>query len=116
MEYLPGGDIMTLLMRRDVLTESETRFYIAETVLALESVHALNYVHRDIKPDNIIIDHSGHVKLSDFGLCRSFQPAYLTPTQEEQVRDGGEGQAGGGGGAPAAEVAAQSTSEKQLSW
>ena len=56
MEFLPGGDLMTLLMRKDVLTEDESRSYIAETVLAIESVHRVNYIHRDLKPDNILLD------------------------------------------------------------
>jgi serine/threonine kinase 38 len=85
MEYLPGGDIMTLLMRRDTLPEDETRFYIAESVLAIESVHRLSYAHRDIKPDNLLIDNAGHVKLTDFGLCKSFEPTYLTPAQQGQL-------------------------------
>ena len=46
MEYLPGGDMMTLLMRKDTLTEDEARFYIGQTVLAIESIHKHNYVHR----------------------------------------------------------------------
>lgn len=46
MEYLPGGDMMTLLMRKDTLTEDEARFYVAETVLAIESIHKHNYIHR----------------------------------------------------------------------
>ena len=46
MEYLPGGDMMTLLMRKDTLTEDEAKFYIAETVLAIESIHKHNYIHR----------------------------------------------------------------------
>ena len=70
MEYLPGGDMMTLLMRLDTLTEEETRFYIAQTILALERVHAANFIHRDIKPDNLLLDRDGHMKLSDFGLCK----------------------------------------------
>jgi len=72
MEYLPGGDLMTILMKYDILTEEQTRFYIAETALAIHSVHQLNYVHRDLKPDNILLDRDGHVKLSDFGLCKAF--------------------------------------------
>ena len=70
MEYLGGGDLMTLLMKKDILTEEETRFYIAEILLALESVHTMNYIHRDLKPDNLLLDKDGHVKLSDFGLCK----------------------------------------------
>ncbi|GJM95187.1 hypothetical protein PR202_ga11895 [Eleusine coracana subsp. coracana] len=70
MEYLPGGDMMTLLMRKDTLTEEESRFYVAETILAIESIHKHNYIHRDIKPDNLLLDRSGHLKLSDFGLCK----------------------------------------------
>jgi len=61
---------MTLLMEKDILTEDESRFYIAETMLAVQSVHALNYIHRDLKPDNLLIGNDGHVKLSDFGLCK----------------------------------------------
>lgn len=46
MQYLPGGDMMTLLMRKDILTEDEARFYVGETVLAIESIHKHNYIHR----------------------------------------------------------------------
>ncbi|KAK7278410.1 hypothetical protein RJT34_23438 [Clitoria ternatea] len=70
MEYLPGGDMMTLLMRKDILTEDEARFYVGETILAIESIHKHNYIHRDIKPDNLLLDRNGHMKLSDFGLCK----------------------------------------------
>lgn len=70
MEFLPGGDLMTLLMKRDILSEEESKFYMAECILAVDSVHKLNYIHRDLKPDNILIGTDGHVKLSDFGLCK----------------------------------------------
>ncbi|KAK9059066.1 hypothetical protein SSX86_021685 [Deinandra increscens subsp. villosa] len=80
MEYLPGGDMMTLLMRKDTLTEDEARFYVGETVLAIESIHKHNYIHRDIKPDNLLLDKSGHMKLSDFGLCK---PLDCTNLQEK---------------------------------
>jgi serine/threonine protein kinase len=46
MEYLAGGDLMTILMKYDILTEDQTRFYIGQTALAIASVHAMNYVHR----------------------------------------------------------------------
>lgn len=70
MEFLPGGDLMTLLMRKDILSEEESRFYIGETISAIEAIHNLNYIHRDLKPDNILLDKDGHIKLTDFGLCK----------------------------------------------
>ncbi|KAJ8016442.1 hypothetical protein DPEC_G00007250 [Dallia pectoralis] len=78
MEFLPGGDMMTLLMKKDTLTEEATQFYIAETVLAIDSIHQLGFIHRDIKPDNLLLDSRGHVKLSDFGLCTGLKRAHRT--------------------------------------
>jgi len=64
---------MTHLIKYDTFTEEQTRFYIAETILAIESIHKLSYIHRDIKPDNLLVDIHGHIKLSDFGLCTGLQ-------------------------------------------
>ena len=90
MEYLPGGDLMNILIKRDILPEAEARFYMAECILAVESVHKLNYIHRDLKPDNILIDPQGHVKLADFGLCKSTDIYIENPfenlTKLEEVR------------------------------
>jgi len=72
MEFLPGGDLMTMLIKYDTFSEDVSRFYIAECVLAIEAVHKLGFIHRDIKPDNILIDKDGHIKLSDFGLSTGF--------------------------------------------
>ncbi|XP_065880988.1 uncharacterized protein [Euphorbia lathyris] len=84
MEYLPGGDIMTLLMREDILSEDVARFYIAESILAIHSIHQHNYVHRDIKPDNLILDKNGHLKLSDFGLCKPLDDKYSSIILENE--------------------------------
>lgn len=73
MDYVPGGDLMGLLIRKEILDEHLAQFYIAELVLAIESVHRMGFIHRDIKPDNILIDKDGHIKLTDFGLCTGFR-------------------------------------------
>ena len=70
MEFLQGGDLMNILIKKDILTEEEARFYIAEIILAVESIHKLDCIHRDIKPDNVLIDKNGHIKLTDFGLAK----------------------------------------------
>ncbi|XBW36696.1 hypothetical protein QEN19_002271 [Hanseniaspora menglaensis] len=76
MEFLPGGDLMTMLIRWQIFTEDVTRFYMAECILAIEAIHKLGFIHRDIKPDNILIDIKGHIKLSDFGLSTGFHKTH----------------------------------------
>lgn len=73
MEYIPGGDMMSLLIKLGTFPEHLTLFYIAELVCAIESVHKMGFIHRDIKPDNILIGSDGHIKLTDFGLCTGFR-------------------------------------------
>ncbi|OIT08376.1 PREDICTED: serine/threonine-protein kinase tricorner-like [Nicotiana attenuata] len=99
MEYLPGGDMMTLLMRKDTLTEDEARFYVAETVLAIESIHVHNYIHRDIKPDNLLLDKFGHLRLSDFGLCKPLDCSTLEE-KDFTVGDSVHGASRNGSSAP----------------
>ncbi|KAH9376177.1 hypothetical protein HPB48_017169 [Haemaphysalis longicornis] len=70
MDYYCGGDLLTLLSKfEDKLPEEMARFYITEMILAIESIHSLHYVHRDIKPDNVLLDANGHIRLADFGSC-----------------------------------------------
>lgn len=73
MEYCGGGDLMGLLIKKDILSEKDTRFYMSELAAAINYVHELGYVHRDLKPDNVLIANDGHIRLSDFGLAKSFQ-------------------------------------------
>lgn len=70
MDYYCGGDLLTLLSKfEDRLPEDMAKFYLAEMVLAIDSIHKLRYVHRDIKPDNVLLDANGHIRLADFGSC-----------------------------------------------
>lgn len=90
MEYCAGGDLMTILMRDDILTEKQTRFYMSELAKAIQSVHNLKFVHRDLKPDNVLIANNGHVKLSDFGLAKGFaskEESYISEYQKAKEED-----------------------------
>ncbi|XP_047372804.1 serine/threonine-protein kinase MRCK gamma isoform X3 [Sciurus carolinensis] len=70
MDYYAGGDLLTLLSRfEDRLPPELAQFYLAEMVLAIHSLHQLGYVHRDVKPDNVLLDTNGHIRLADFGSC-----------------------------------------------
>ena len=87
MEFLPGGDLMSLLMARDILPEQEAKFYAAEIVLAIESVHKLDCIHRDLKPDNVLIDADGHIKLSDFGLSKKLDLKLIDNNLQNELRN-----------------------------
>lgn len=102
MDYYVGGDLLTLLSKfEDRLPEDMARFYLAEMVVAIDSVHQLHYVHRDIKPDNILMDMNGHIRLADFGSCLKLMedgtvqssvavgtPDYISPEILQAMEDG----------------------------
>ncbi|XP_062869822.1 myotonin-protein kinase [Trichomycterus rosablanca] len=103
MDYYVGGDLLTLLTKfGDRIPEDMAKFYLAEMVMAIDSVHRLGYVHRDVKPDNILLTADGHVRLGDFGSCLRLQddgmvhfslavgtPDYLSPEILRAVEGGG---------------------------
>ncbi|KAI9144824.1 kinase-like domain-containing protein [Paraphysoderma sedebokerense] len=72
MEYMPGGDLLSLLIKFDIFEEDFAKFYAAQMVCCIEEAHKMGYVHRDIKPDNFLFTESGHLKISDFGLSTDF--------------------------------------------
>ncbi|KAJ3107468.1 hypothetical protein HDU97_004064 [Phlyctochytrium planicorne] len=86
LEWMPGGDLLTLLIRLDIFQEDFAKFYAAEMILAIEEAHKLGVAHRDIKPDNLLFDSEGHIRLSDFGLATDFHWAHDTSYYEEQRR------------------------------
>ncbi|XP_066532588.1 rho-associated protein kinase 2b [Hoplias malabaricus] len=101
MEFMPGGDLVTLTMNYD-MPEKWVRFYTAEVVLALDAIHSMGFIHRDIKPDNMLLDRNGHLKLADFGTCMKMDksgmvrcdtavgtPDYISP--EVLMSQGGTG-------------------------
>ncbi|XP_031437399.1 rho-associated protein kinase 2b isoform X2 [Clupea harengus] len=101
MEFMPGGDLVTLTSTYDV-PETWARFYTTEVVLALDAIHSMGFLHRDVKPDNMLLDASGHLKLADFGTCMSMDskgmvrcdtavgtPDYISP--EVLMSQGGTG-------------------------
>ncbi|XP_048508701.1 rho-associated protein kinase 2 isoform X2 [Athalia rosae] len=101
MDYMPGGDLVNLMSNYDV-PEKWAKFYCAEVVLALDAIHLMGFVHRDVKPDNMLLDKHGHLKLADFGTCMRMDadglvrsdtavgtPDYISP--EVLQSQGGEG-------------------------
>lgn len=106
MEYVPGGDFRTLLNNSGVLKEEHARFYISEMFVAVNELHRLGYIHRDLKPEvrqtilllgislissllasqNFLVDGTGHVKLTDFGLATGALNPKLIKNLKDKVR------------------------------
>ena len=61
---------------KELFTENQARFYIAELILAIEYLHSLNIIYRDLKPENILIGNDGHLKLTAFGLAKQMPNQY----------------------------------------
>jgi len=90
LEYVPGGELFRHLRTRGRLPEAAARFYAAEVVSALAALHAGGVVYRDLKPENLLLDAGGHLKVADFGFAKALPrggrtytlcgtPDYLAP-------------------------------------
>uniref|UniRef100_A0A1A9WAA5 non-specific serine/threonine protein kinase n=1 Tax=Glossina brevipalpis TaxID=37001 RepID=A0A1A9WAA5_9MUSC len=72
LDYVSGGELFTHLYKAEHFSEATVKIYIAEVVLALEHLHKLGIIYRDIKLENILLDGQGHIVLADFGLSKIF--------------------------------------------
>lgn len=91
MDFINGGELFQHLKKNGPFSEQKSRFYIAEVILAIEYLHQRNIIFRDLKPENVLLDHEGHVKITDFGLAKELKddndktfticgtPEYLAP-------------------------------------
>ncbi|GJE86953.1 cAMP dependent protein kinase [Phanerochaete sordida] len=99
LSYVPGGELFTHLRRAQRFTPDVTRFYLANIILALKYLHSFNIIYRDLKPENLLLDSRGYLRLTDFGFAKIVDdrtwtlcgtPEYLAP---EIIQSDGHGKA-----------------------
>jgi len=78
LDYFAAGDLQTQLERAGPLSDHQKKVLVAEMIVAVEELHSLNIIHRDIKPGNLLVSDDGHIVLADFGMSRDFnaEPAH----------------------------------------
>ena len=70
LDFLPGGELFKLIRKQVFMAEEDARFYLAEIILAIDTLHTMGIIYRDLKPENILLDQEGHIKLIDFGFAK----------------------------------------------
>lgn len=88
MEYVSGGELYSIIQNNQVLSNDNARFIAAEIILSMDYCHQRKIIYRDLKPENVLVDGKGHVKITDFGLSKKVQsrtftlcgtPDYISP-------------------------------------
>lgn len=70
MDFLNGGELFFHMCKETRFREDKAKFYAVEIALALNHLHSHGIIYRDLKPENVILDRDGHIKLTDFGLAK----------------------------------------------
>jgi len=73
LDYVCGGELYFHLFKKRQFTEAQTKFYVTEIVLVIGFLHANDLIYRDLKLENLLLDAQGHIKLTDFGLCKDLK-------------------------------------------
>ena len=73
LEYVSGGELKLKIRQQVFINEKDSRFYLSEIILAIESMHEMGILYRDLKPENILLDSKGHIKLTDFGFSKQLK-------------------------------------------
>jgi protein kinase X len=76
-EYVIGGELFSHLRKAGRFTNDMTRFYASEILLAIEYLHAKDMIYRDLKPENLLLDSNGHIKITDFGFAKKVEDRYV---------------------------------------
>jgi len=90
MEYCPGGDLLKLISDITYFSDDQARLYFGEMIMSVHSLHSLGFIHRDLKPDNFLIDNRGHIKLADFGLSKQDKRAQYHNQRESLILSNSE--------------------------
>ena len=77
MEFVPGGELFNYIRKSGRLPNDVARIYAAEIIMAFEHLHSQRIVYRDLKPENLLLDDYGHIKLTDFGFAKEVRERYF---------------------------------------
>jgi serine/threonine protein kinase len=83
LEYVIGGEMFSHLRKAVRFSNETTRFYAAQIVLALQYLHSMDIVYRDLKPENLLLDDLGYMKVTDFGFAKKVEDRYALSTHSK---------------------------------